>query len=617
MIQASDAQTKTVIDEAELAGTWLDADTAPMGEDVEPHAPRDGRRYGADVVVDMLKMLEIPYVALNPGASFRGLHDSLVNYGANVPEMLLCQHEEIAVQVAHGYAKATGRPMGVILHDVVGLLHACMAIYYAYIDRAPILILGATGPINVAKRRPRIDWIHTANVQGNAVRDYTKWDDQPSTVDGVPGSFMRGYRVAVTEPQGPVYLCIDAELQEGVIDDEVRLPHAYTAKQPTRMAADPRALDQLLGMLLEAENPVLLAEYAGRDPAAFGALVRLAEAVGAPVWDIGSRLNFPSDHPLDMTGTDIFKDADLVVGLDVRDFERPTHKLDSVTRTIEPKYPAHCRFAELGFGDLELSSWSMDYGRLIDMDLSILGDTSLELPRLADMAERAVQGDRRLRDRAAARTERIAQRHRDARTKWFAEARRDWDAAPMTTGRLALEVWEAIKDEDWVLTAGTLKDWTRKLWTFDAPYRHAGNELGTATQIGISLGVALGHKGSGRLVVDLQPDGDLMFDAGALWIAAKYQIPMLVVMFNNRAYYNDWEHQLRMARQRGTPPARANIGMDMRGPSPDFARLAQSMGWYAEGPIQEPTELGPALRRAIAEVKAGRPALVDALTRYR
>src|SRR5919202_4093257 len=204
----------------------MDYKSAPVGEQFPAAPPRDGQRYGADLVVDLLQQFEIPYAALNPGASYRGLHDSLVNYGGNRPEIILCQHEEIAVQMAHGYAKATGRPMAAILHDVVGLLHACLAIYYAYLDRAPVLILGATGPMNEAKRRPHIDWIHTANVQGSAVRDYTKWDDQPASVDGIPGSFARAYRVAMTEPQGPVYLCFDAGLQEEPLDREIRLPAA-------------------------------------------------------------------------------------------------------------------------------------------------------------------------------------------------------------------------------------------------------------------------------------------------------------------------------------------------------------------------------------------------------
>ena len=190
-------------------------------------------------------------------------------------------------------------------------------------------------------------------------------------------------------------------------------------------------------------------------------------------------------------------------------------------------------------------------------------------------------------------------------------------AAREHLGGLALEIWDAIKDEDWVLTANTLRGWVTRLWDIDRWYRHPGQELGTATQIGISLGVALAHKGTGRLVVDIAPDGDLMYDAGALWVAAKHQIPMLVVMFNNRAYYNDWEHQIRMAELRATPVERANIGMDMRGPAPDFAGLARSMGWYAEGPIEHGDALRAALRRAIGQVKDGQPALIDAITRFR
>jgi len=256
----------------------LDTRTAALGEAVPPTKP--SRRYGSDLVVDLLKQFEIPYAALNPGASYRGLHDSLVNYGGNVmPELILCQHEEIAVGMAHGFAKATQRPMAAIVHDVVGLLHSCMAIYYAYIDRAPVLVLGATGPMNEAKRRPRIDWIHTANVQGNAVRDYTKWDDQPSAVDGIPSSIARGYRVAMTEPQGPVYLCFDAQLQEDPLERDVPLPSSDAAPMPTRMAADPAALERLAALLVRAEQPVILVEYLGRDHRAVPELVRLAETL--------------------------------------------------------------------------------------------------------------------------------------------------------------------------------------------------------------------------------------------------------------------------------------------------------------------------------------------------
>ena len=234
-------------------------------------------------------------------------------------------------------------------------------------------------------------------------------------------------------------------------------------------------------------------------------------------------------------------------------------------------------------------------------------------PDAAALAGARIEGDATLARKIAARKKVIAAKHDKQWAKWQDDAREGWDNAPMTEARMAHEIWDVIKDEDWVLTAGTLKDWVQKVWDFDEPYRHPGRELGTGSQIGMSIGTALAHRGSGRLVVDLQPDGDLMFDLGALWVPVKYDIPMLVVMYNNRAYYNDWAHQIHMAHKRGTDVARASIGMDLEGPEPDFAPIAQGLGWYAEGPIAEPGDVAPAVRRAIQRVKAGTPALVDVI----
>ncbi len=592
-------------------------DTSSKGKKPAPSATAT-RRWASDVIVDMLHRYELPYAALNPGASYRGLHDSMVNYGGNRPVMMLCQHEETAVQIAHGYAKACGRPMVAIVHDLVGLLHSNLAIYYAYIDRAPIFIIGATGPMDETRRRPRIDWTHTALVQGNAVRDYTKWDYQPATIDGVPESFARAYGVMMTEPQGPVYLCYDAWLQEQPLDHDVPLPPQTSMRVPAQFTADPAALARAADLLAEAKRPVILAEFVGRDPEGFHALVELAETLGAPVHDVNSRLNFPGCHPLNLSmEKDVFRDADLILCLDVRDWERATTELDSQKRTLASIEPPDCVWIDIGFGDLELSSWAMDYQRLKHAQLRILADTTLAIPALTALLRRKIADNPGLQKLIEARTRKTAERHRETRAKWAKEAREDWDASPIPVPRLAHEVWEVIKHEDWVLTAGTLEDWTRKLWDFDQPYRHPGKSLGTATQIGISLGVALAHRDAGRLVVDLQPDGDLMFDAGALWVAVKHKIPMLIVMYNNRAYYNDWEHQIRMARQRGTPIERAHIGMDLEEPVVDFAGLAKSMGWYAEGPIERGKDVGPALKRALAKVKAGQPALLDTITQKR
>jgi len=532
--------------------------------------------------------------------------------------MMLCQHEETAVQIAHGYAKASGKPMVAIVHNLVGLLHSNLAIYYAYIDRAPVFIIGATGPMDETKRRPRIDWTHTALVQGNAVRDYTKWDYQPHTIDGVPESFARAYGVMMTEPQGPIYMCYDAWLQEQPLDHDVPLPPKSAMPVPTPMAGDPAALARAADLIAAAKRPVILAEFVGRDPKGFHALVELAETLGAPVYDVNSRLNFPGNHPLNMSMVkDVFRDADLVLCLDVRDWERPTTELVSVTRTLTSIPPQDCTWIDIGFGDLELSSWAMDYQRLLHARLRVLADTTLAIPALTALLRKKIAAKPGLSKLIDERTRKTAERHREARAKWADQAREDWDASPIPLPRLASEVWKVIRNEDWVLTANTLGDWTRKLWDFDKPHRHPGKSLGTATQIGISLGVALAHRDAGRLVVDMQPDGDLMFDAGALWVAAKHKIPMLIVMYNNRAYYNDWEHQIRMAKKRGTPVERAHIGMDLDTPNVDFASLAKSMGWYAEGPIVHGKDVGPALKRAIARVRKGQPALLYTITQKR
>ena len=566
------------------------------------------KRWASDVIVDMLHAYELPYAALNPGASYRGLHDSMVNYGGNRPVMMLCQHEETAVQIAHGYAKASGKPMVAILHNLVGLLHANMAVYYAYADRAPVFIIGATGPMDETKRRPRIDWIHSALVQGEAVRAYTKWDYQPTVIDGVPESFARAYSVMMTEPRGPIYMCYDAWLQEQPLEHAVALPPKGAAKVPSPMAPDPAALERAAEMLIAAKRPVILAEYVGREPAGFHALVELAETLGAPVYDVNSRLNFPSRHPNNLSMVkDVFREADLILCLDTRDWERATTELLSTTRQVTSLVPAGCKWIDIGFGDLEISSWAMDYQRLAHADLRILADTTVAIPALT----------RLLKPKVSKRQAWFAGLREKAHAQWEAEAKQDWDASPITLPRLATEVWNVIRKEDWVLTAGTLDDWARQIWDFDQPHRHPGKSLGTATQIGISLGVALAHRDAKRLVVDLQPDGDLMFDAGALWVAAKHRIPLLVVMYNNRAYYNDWEHQIRMAKLRGTPLERAHIGMDMDDPAPDFASIARAMGWYAEGPIDKPGDVGPALERAIKRVKAGQPALLDTITQKR
>ena len=497
--------------------------------------------------------------------------------------MMLCQHEETAVQIAHGYAKASGKPMVAILHNLVGLLHANMAIYYAYADRAPVFIIGATGPMDETKRRPRIDWIHTALVQGEAVRAYTKWDYQPTVIDGVPESFARAYRVMMTEPRGPIYMCYDAWLQEQPLEQEVPLAdEGLDQKVPSRLAPDPAALKTAADMLLDGEAAGHPRRVRRPRP---GGLPRAGRA-GRDARRAGLRRQQPPQFPEPPSaqpehGEGRLRATPISSCAWIRATgSAPPRELVSATREVTSIVPAGCKWIDIGFGDLEISSWAMDYQRLAHADLRILADTTLAIPALTELLKPKVDKARAAETAKAAAalwSRRRAASGKPKRRKTGTRARSRCRAWPR-------EVWQAIKDEDWVLTANTLEEWTRKIWDFDRPYRHPGKSLGTATQIGISLGVALAHRDARRLVVDMQPDGDLMFDAGALWVAAKHRIPLLVVMYNNRAYYNDWEHQIRMAKLRGTPVERAYIGMDMDDPAPDFAALAQVDGLVRRGP---------------------------------
>ncbi len=557
-------------------------------------------KYGSDVIIDMMRAYKFPFVSLNPGATYRGLHDSLVNYGKNEMPIITCTHEETAIQIAHGYAKATGKPMVAIVHDVVGLLHSCMAIFYAYIDRVPVMIMGATGPMDYTRRRPYIDWTHTANIQGNAIRDYVKFDDQPYNAASIPEAFARAYRVMMTEPKGPVYLCWDAGIQEDKLAGDVPIPNVARLMPASPIQGDLKAMAKAAEMLVQAKNPLILTDYTGRNPESFDNLVKLAELLAIPVMDFGHRLNFPTTHPLNLTDSDMIQKADVILSLDVRDLYGPLVKLDKITRKTVYITRKDCKIIDIGLGDLNISKWSQDFMQLQEIDVHIAADTLIAIPQLTLMCEEALGKNGKKHEEIRTRFEEHKRTHQALRAGWQEEVKKNWKGEPMSLPRLAYEIGQAIKGEDWVLTSNTLEDWTLGLWDFDKAYRHPGKSLGTSTQIGISTGVALAHRGTGRLVVDIQPDGDLMFDPGTLWIGAHDNIPMLIVMYNNRAYYNDWEHQIRMAEQRGTDEK-------LRG-----------MGCYGEGPITDGDKVGPALKRAIEFIKKeNKPALVDTVTQYR
>ena len=578
--------------------------------------------YGSDLVVDLLRAAGVEYVALNPGATYRGLHDSLVNYGGNrAPELVLTTHEEIAVALAHGYAKAKGAPMAAVVHDIVGLQHASMAIFNAFCDRAPVLVLGATGPMDATRRRPWIDWIHTALVQGTQVRDYVKLDDQPASVAALPEAFLRAWRVARTEPLGPVYLCLDAGLQEQPLERPVALPDVARFRPPTPPHADPQALDEAARLLAEARFPVIVVESLGRRPEATPALCRLAELLAAPMIDLAGesqgRPSVPGDHPLDMSDArhEVVGEADVILALDVTSFLSGLGETDRSTREVRFLNEA-ARVIAISLDDYAFRSWAHTFQSLAPVDLPIAADAALTLPALVAAVEDRLKADRAAAERQA-RARRIASRHTALRAEWRASVSLERGMSPLAPSVLAAEVWEVLKDEDWVLANGTGKGWARRLWNWQ-PERSYGGSGGAGLGYGLpaALGVTLAHRGSGKVCVNLQADGDMLYVVSGLYTAAHHRLPLLTVMFNNRSYGNDEAHQETVAKARGRPVENKVVGIRIDDPAPDFARIAQGFGVHAEGPIDTAAAVGPALRRALRVVKDdGRPALVDVITR--
>ena len=575
-------------------------------------------RYGSDVVTAMLKALRVEYAALNPGASFRHLHDSLANWGGNQnPEIIECPHEEIAVAVAHGYSISSGRPMAAIVHDVVGLQHASIAIYHAFQDRAPVLVLGGTGPMDSVRRRPKHDWGHTALVQGNLVRDYTKWDDQPASAGAVPNSLIRGHRVATSAPAGPVYICFDVTVQQEPLDAGFVLPDPASYPPPTRLAPDDAALDELARRLVTARHPVIVTEYAGRSAGAVDALVELAHLVGAPVIGRPGRFNIPSNHPLHLAagGRDLISDADVILAIEVPTLFGFFNTGARKGRAPRPRPTAW--LSHITLGDLGIRAWAQGYQEIAPVDQEIRAEAGLALPRLVELCRSRLTQDT---DRAAAgRRAEIEQQSRSIRAERLRTAEAAAGDRPIAIAHLGLQIKRALDGQPFVIAKAMLRDWLWQLMDIERRDQWIGINFGggLGNSLGYSLGVALDRRHDDVVCVDVQGDGDLMYTPNALWTAAHHKLPLLIVINNNRSYYNSENHAIETAHDRGEPAERAGIGTRIDGPVIDYAGLARSFGVEAAGPVEDPAMLLPALRKAVDVVRRERrPYLVDVVTMH-
>ena len=578
-------------------------------------------RTGSDFMVDVIKSLNIEYICSNPGSSFRGLHESIINYGGNKnPEFITCLHEESAVGMAHGYAKIEGKPLLVFAHGTVGLQHASMAVYNAYCDYVPVIVIGGN-IIDATKRMPPVEWTHSVQDAAAMLRDFTKWDDLPISLTQFAESAVRAYKIAMTPPMMPVVLIADGELQENPIpaDAKLSIPSLALATPPQ---GDSAAVAEAARLLAAAENPVLIVDRAARTAAGMALLIELAETLQTPVVDMGGRMNFPTRHPLNQTwrARDEISNADVILGLELADYWGAIHSYrDQMERTSRQLTKPGAKLISISSTGLFFKSNYQNFQRYPEVNLDMAADAQATLPSLIEAVKKQLPASRKsaLQDRSS----RLAAAHQQTLQNARESATYAWDASPISTARLCAELWAQIKDEDWSLvsTIQFVSRWPMKLWNFDKYYQFIGGSGGYGIGYGApsAVGAALANRKHGRLSVNIQCDGDLMYAPGVLWTAAHHRIPLLTVMHNNRAYHQEVMQVQIMADRHSRGVDRVKIGTTIDDPGIDYAKLAQGMGMYAEGPVSDPKNLGPAIRRALDVVRRGEPALVDVHTQPR
>jgi len=549
--------------------------------------------WGSDAIAAVLRTLDIPFLALNPGASYRGLHDSIVNYLGNTrPQMLLCLHEESAVAIAQGYAKASGRMMGAVVHSNVGLMHASMAIFNAWCDRMPMLVLGATGPWDAAKRRPWIDWIHTASDQAALVRDYTKWDNQPASVAAAYEAILRAAQIANTAPRGPTYINLDAGLQEAKIGALPPLPDAKRYRAPDPVLPAEHLVEAAAKLLAGAKHPAILAGRVSRSESCWKQRVALAEKLHARVFtDIKVGAAFPTDHPLHAAppatflspdAAKLLREADVVLSLDWVD-------LAGALKAAWGADPVGAKVIQISPDAHVHRGWSMDYQGLTAVDVYMMCEPDIVVPLLLDA----------VMPRPGAVAAKPAPLP---------------DAAPdvVSIRTLADALNVATKGMEVCVTRLPL-GWNGAYRHFRHPLDYIGSEGGGGVGAGpgITVGAALALKDSGRLPVAIMGDGDFLMGTTALWTAAHYGIPCLILVANNRSFFNDELHQERVAKERSRPVENRWIGQRISGPDIDIAMMARAQGAEGIGPVAKASELKPAIEKGIQAARNGAVCVVD------
>lgn len=561
--------------------------------------PRMG--WASDAMAEMVRRLDLKYISLTPGASYRGFHDSLVNFlGNENPKMLVCLHEEHAVALAHGYAKVTETPMAVALHSNVGLMHAVMAIFNGWTDRKPMIIFGATGPVDANERRPWIDWIHTSKDQASMIRQFIKWDDQPASVPAALESILRANQITRTPPYGPVYVCLDAELQEQALSGPVTFPdHTRYAPAPPS-APSPESVAEAANLLAKAKRPLILMGRVSRRQDDWNRRVQLAEATGAMVLtSTRSAAAFPTSHPQHVAPPSsratepikqVIKAADVILNMDYVDVAGLFQQVFG-----EDKLKVKAKIIHCSPDSYVHNGWTMDHQALPLADVPIQTTPDALVKALLPAIKKKIKSKASVANKYKLRVKKLNVPMKVVKGR-----------KTMGLRDLALTIRDFRKGNKVSMVQLSL-GWPGETCDFNGPLDYFGIDGGGGVGAGpgISVGVALALQGTGMLPLTVLGDGDFMMGCNALWTASHMEIPLLVVIANNRSYYNDEAHQERMAIARKRPVGNKWIGQRIDDPPIDLVAIAKAQGFDGEGPVSRAEDFALALKRGEKVVRAG------------
>ena len=588
-------------------------------------APKGTRKankpaYGSDAVVELLNGFGFDYAFLNPGSSYRGLQDSIVNYNANVkPKVILGLHEDVVTAMAQGYATASGRPALCILHNLVGLMHGVMGIFNIYCSGMPVVILGGSGPSDINLRGP-VDYLHSANTQGELVRSFVKWDDEATTVEGVLDSVMRGYKIANTSPKGPVYIAFDSGLQEQAFDESIERPNINHPRfqAPVPPAANADVIDRVADMLIKARYPMLIGGRVGYLPSATEPVRELVELLGAAYSEDRSFVSMATKHPQNLTGSrEALKKSDVILAIDCADVHWSVGGyMGARSNTYKKLETQEQQIIDLSLNESTSRRWNRVGGPIANTAVQVMADPLTGLAQIIAAVKKRIVAERGLAARFAKRAASIAKEKAELVKRQQMQLKERWDQNPISPGRMTAELFAAVRHKPWYLTLRNHRSWPEGAWEFDGAGQYAGHSsgggLGHGT--GASVGAAFACLDDGRFPVGIIGDGDFLMATVAIWTAVHYKVPLLIVINNNTSWYNDEEHQANIAKIRGRPSENAHIGTTTRDPDVDFIKVSEGYGAYTEGPIVEPKDLAGAFKRAVKVVEAGGVAVIDVRT---